>query len=217
LKQYLIEPTKQQEILTWYDVITQQNYFSHNEQIIVQQDGLAMGAPSSGLISEIFLQYIEYLHLAHLTHKHHIIDYYRYVDDILLIFDSNDTNIRDILQDFNTLHPKLHFTAEVEQNQALKFLDITITKTATNFKTAIYRKPTFTDTIIHHNSNHPTRQKYAAIRFLYNRLDSYNLQHNEYQLELNSIHNILQKNGFPIPPHKAHTPRQTYQSYLFQF
>jgi hypothetical protein len=55
LKQNPIDPTQQQEILNWYDVITQQIYFSHNKQIIVQQDGLAMGAPSSGLIAEIFL------------------------------------------------------------------------------------------------------------------------------------------------------------------
>jgi hypothetical protein len=52
-----------------------------------------MGAPSSGLIAENFLQHVEHLHLAHMTHKHSIINYCRYVDDILLIFDSNHTNI----------------------------------------------------------------------------------------------------------------------------
>jgi hypothetical protein len=35
-----------QEILRWYDVITKQNYLSH-KNVIIQQDGLAMGAPSS--------------------------------------------------------------------------------------------------------------------------------------------------------------------------
>ena len=40
---------------------------------------------------------------------------------------------------------------------------------------AIYRKPTFTDTIIPFNSNHPTQHKYAAVRHLYNRLNTYNL------------------------------------------
>jgi len=34
--------------------------------------------------------------------------------------------------------------------------------------------------------------------------DSYNLQHKEYQHELNIIHNILQNNSFPIKPHKPH-------------
>ena len=60
LKQELVEPQTQLEILRWYDVITKQNYFSHKKNIIIQQDGLAMGAPSSGLIAEIFLQHLEH-------------------------------------------------------------------------------------------------------------------------------------------------------------
>jgi len=74
-----------------------------------------MGAPSSGLIAEIFLQHIEHMHLAHLTQKHRIINYCRYVDDILLIYDSTQTSIQMILEAFNALHPKLQFTAEAEK------------------------------------------------------------------------------------------------------
>jgi hypothetical protein len=51
----------------------------------------------------------------------------------------------------------------VEENQTLNYLDITIHRTPTSYKTAIYRKPTFTDTIIPHPSNHPPHHKYAAV------------------------------------------------------
>ena len=125
LKHQLVDSQTQQEILRWYNVITTQNYFSHNKNIIIQQDGLAMGAPSSGLISIIFLQHLEHLHLVHLTHKHHIIKYCRYVN-IFLIFDSNHTSIQSILMDFNALHPKLQFTVETKKDHALNYLDITI-------------------------------------------------------------------------------------------
>jgi len=74
-----------------------------------------MGAPSSGLIAEIFLQHKEHSHLIRLTHKHRIINYCRYVDDILLTFDSSHTDIQKILDDFSSLHPKLQFTAETEK------------------------------------------------------------------------------------------------------
>jgi hypothetical protein len=43
----------QHELLKWYDVITKQNYFTNNQDIVI--DGLAMGAPSSGIIAKIFL------------------------------------------------------------------------------------------------------------------------------------------------------------------
>jgi len=70
----------------WYDVITRQNYFIHHRDIISQHDGLAMGAPSSGLIAEFFLQHTENKHLARLAHKHRIIDYFRYVVVFLTAF-----------------------------------------------------------------------------------------------------------------------------------
>jgi hypothetical protein len=45
-----------QEILTIYDLIVKRNYFSNNKQFWQQKKtGLAMGAPYSGLLSEIFL------------------------------------------------------------------------------------------------------------------------------------------------------------------
>jgi hypothetical protein len=136
-----------------------------------------MGAPSSGLIAEIFLQHLEHLHLTNLARKHHIINYCRYVDDIFLVFDSDNTCIQNVLKDFNALHPNLQFTAEAEENQSLNYLDVTIHRNPTSYKTAIYRKPTFTDTIIPHSSNHPSHHKYTAVRFLFNRLESYKLQH----------------------------------------
>ena len=154
------------------------------------------------------MQHIEHLHLAHLTHKHSIRNYCRYVDNILLIFDSNHTNIQTILDNFNALHPKLQCTAEAERDHTLNYLDISIHRTPTNIRTTIHRKPTFTDTVIPYNSNHPTHHKYVAVRFLYNRLDSYNLHQEEYQQELNLINNILHNSSFPINPHKPpyHTP-----------
>jgi hypothetical protein len=54
-----MDPHIQRELLSWYNTITKQNYFINNGNILIQEDGLAMGAPSSGLIAEFFLHYIE--------------------------------------------------------------------------------------------------------------------------------------------------------------
>jgi len=37
-----------------YDVITQQDYFTNNDEILIQRNGLAMGAPTSGMTAEFF-------------------------------------------------------------------------------------------------------------------------------------------------------------------
>jgi hypothetical protein len=87
LNHNLTPPQTKTEILTWYDVITQQNYFSNNNDIILQKDDLAMGSPSSGTISEIFLQYLEHSRLTPIANELQLINYFRYVDDVLIMYD----------------------------------------------------------------------------------------------------------------------------------
>jgi len=75
-----------------------------------------------------------------LSKKHKTINYFRYVDDILIIFDPNHSDIQSILADFNTVQPNLQFTAEMEENKTINYLDITIHRTHSNWNVAIYRK-----------------------------------------------------------------------------
>jgi len=105
------------------------------------------------------------------------------------------------------VNPNLKFTAETETNNKINYLDVTIHKTSTNWKISIYRRPTFTDTIIPYTSNHPAQHKEAAVRFLYNRLNTYNLHEDEYKTEENIIQNIMYNNAFPIQPHKPSTQK----------
>jgi len=62
----------------------------------------------------------------------HKINFFRYVDDILKIFDHSHSSIQTILANFNTLHPNLQFTAEMEENNMINYLDVTIHRTPTN-------------------------------------------------------------------------------------
>jgi hypothetical protein len=112
--------------------LTKQNYFSSKGKILIQQDGLAMGTPTSGIIAEFFLQNLENSHLTHLSKKLKITCYFRYVDDILIIYDSRHTDINSIQNDFNTIHPNIKFTAEIESDNKIHYLDITIHRTPTN-------------------------------------------------------------------------------------
>jgi len=118
-----------------------------------------MGAPSSSILSEIFLQHIEHTHthLPCLVQKHKLINYFRFIDVILLIFNSQHTYIR-YSTTFNSIHPNLHFTKETEQNNRINYLDITIHKTPMNINISIYRKPSFTDTLNPYTSNHLIQQ-----------------------------------------------------------
>lgn len=52
------EIIKEIKLLT--ELITKQNYFELNSKFYLQSQGLSMGAPSSTLLLEIYLQYLEH-------------------------------------------------------------------------------------------------------------------------------------------------------------
>jgi hypothetical protein len=189
------------EILTWYDIVTSQNYFTNGTNISIQKDGLAMGAPSSGILSEIFLQKLENTKPIDIANELQLITYHRYVDDILIVYDIRHTDINTITTKFNEMHPNLHFTHETELTNTINYLDVTINRRNNHVDIAICRKPTYTDAIIPYTSNHPPAHKYAAIRYMYNRLESYQLNNAHYSQEYNTIQNILYNNKFPLQTH----------------
>ena len=77
-----------------------------------QTQGLAMGGPTSSILSEMYLQYIEHTEIYNILQQHNTIGYFRYVDDILIEYNDKDTNIQNVLKLFNNISPTLNFTIE---------------------------------------------------------------------------------------------------------
>jgi hypothetical protein len=163
------------EILKLSNTLIQQNYIQYQDLIYIQKEGLAMGDPTSSLFSEIFLEHTEVTKIVHILLQYHIIGYFRYVDDILIAYKQNLTNIHEVLACFNKLTPTLKFTSEKETANKINFLDISIIRNDNFLSFSIYRKPTTTDTIIPNDSCHSSKHKAAAIRFLTHQCKTYNL------------------------------------------
>ena len=179
-----------------------QNYFSYNQEIYIQRDGLPMGSPLSPIISEIFLQQLELQHIEQIKQQFNIIFYGRYVDDIFIIYDDTLDNSDKITEHFNNLHPKLKFTLEKENKNSLNFLDLTIKRIKYHnniiFNFNIYRKPTTSELSINFNSFHPNNHKWANFHYLLNRLNNIPLSKNNYNREFRVILYIAKCNNFPI-------------------
>jgi hypothetical protein len=105
--------------------------------------------------------------------KRQIIRYFRYVDDILIIYNQNKTNIEETLTEFNKQTTSIKFTIEKEQQNSINFLDLSIHRKKKQLEFGIYRKPTQTDTIIPNDSCHPHEHKVASINYLMNRVHTY--------------------------------------------
>jgi hypothetical protein len=57
---------------------------------------MAMESPISGTMAEIFIQHYEKLYIKHLLEEQAIAYYARYVDDMLIVFDSSKITISKI-------------------------------------------------------------------------------------------------------------------------
>jgi hypothetical protein len=150
-----------------------------------------MGAPTSAILVETFIQHLEH------TIIYQIIDYYRYVDDVLIIYNEEYTNIENTLDEFNGIHPKIKFMMERETQNRINYLDMTVIKAHNKLTFNIYRKPTTTDSIIHNDSCHPNEhKKKSAINYSINLMNTYPLTQENKDHELTIINEILKNNGY---------------------
>ena len=157
-----------------------------------------MGSPISGTIAEIFLQHLEHTHIRPLIESKQLLYYTRYMDDILVIYDTDNTNQDKLTQHANSMQNNLQFNPTQESNAHINFLDLTIIRRTSHLEIDIYRKPTTTDTIIHLTSTLPIEHKLAAYRCYMERMLNLPLNSEHQKREWSTILHIAQRNGFPL-------------------
>ena len=87
----------------------QQNYRIFQEQIYQPDKGIAIGSPISGKIAHILLQHLGHIHVRPLIDSKQMLFYTRYIDDILIIYDTERTNQDNLTQYTNSMHTDFQF------------------------------------------------------------------------------------------------------------
>jgi hypothetical protein len=122
--------------------------------------------------------------------------YKRYVDDILIIFDSNKIDEETIHNNINNIDQHLEFKMSMEENRTINYLDLAINREINKVNLSIYRKPTYIDITIHASSNHPYDHKIAAFKYYINRMLTMPLTEQATQQEWEKILQMAYNNGF---------------------
>lgn len=188
-------PQTHADIMNSFEVCLKQNYFQFDNKIYTCENGLAMGNPISPLAAEIFMDNLEISIKKHQYFKSFLF-WYRYVDDVLACFVGTERQLNKFFIFINNLHPRIKFTLEIEEDNSINFLDLTIQKLDNFLSFSIYRKPTHTDSVIHYTSVHPYTHKLAAFRSLVHRLLNVPLSPQNYEKEINIIRQIAYNNGY---------------------
>jgi len=158
---------------------------------------VSMGSSLGPSLANIFMCHMEKNWLNNCPISCKPLLYRRYVDDTFLVF-SSPNQIHEFLQYLNTRHANIEFTAEVESNRELAFLDIQVRNLDNSFNTSVYRKPSFTGLMSKYSSATPLKYKRNLITTLVTRAfkicSNFFSLHNEFEF----LKNLLKKNGYPL-------------------
>ena len=147
-------------------LVLKNNFFVFNKAIYHQLTGVAMGSPISPTLAILFMHNLETNFLSKLTHKP--LFWKRYIDDIFVLWDGDQSTINNFISLLNNTHPSISFTHTSSQISA-NFLDLTIYKSSSFTTSGVlsykpFSKPTNHHLYVHSQSHHPVATKKSIIR-----------------------------------------------------
>ena len=133
----------------------------------MQSQGIPTGSPISVIIANMVMDYIENTTINSNYNK--LLFYERYIDVVLDSCPKKDADL--VLSILNDLNSKIQFTKEMEKNNQINFLDITIIREPDNYITTNwFTKPTWIGRYINWNSNTPSQYKSNVVNNMLNRV-----------------------------------------------
>ena len=155
----------QPDLIQLLEVATKNQLFQFDGKLYEQTDGVAMGSPLGPLMANAFLCSIE----EKLEHDNKLPEFYRrYVDDTLATM-KDVPAAEAFLTTLNNCHPSINFTMELASDNKLPFIGMEILKKGHKLETSVYRKPTNTGQLLHHQSHVDKRYKKSLIKTMVNR------------------------------------------------
>ena len=186
----------QSDIGNLLQVVLYNNFFTFNDRIFHQVQGLAMGSSVSAILAIIFMGQVEQRALD--VVNNHVGFYSRYVDDICLLT-RNATEASLIHNTFNQTDPDIKFEIELpNDNTTLKLLDIAIKIDSKgelyfDFFTKAAKKPIF----VNFKSALPNRSKAHYIINERNRIRNRCSNEDNIEKHLDKFDNTLRLNDYP--------------------
>ena len=194
-KKEIITTIPKREMKELLYLCTKNVHFSFNNEIYMQNDGVAMGSPLGPVLANIFMVELERAIIPSLSDKIKL--WKRYVDDTIAFVKTDE--IKNVLSSLNSYYSNIQFTMEIEQNNQIPFLDVLFIRNMETSSTTVYRKITSTDIYINWKSFAPNNWKWETLKTLVRR--AYDVCSSDYYLacELQHLKKVFhEQNDYPI-------------------
>ncbi|XP_058827883.1 uncharacterized protein LOC131687808 [Topomyia yanbarensis] len=192
----LEEHTKipESSFIAMLELVLTSTFFMHQDRFFKQKFGLPMGSPLSPVVANIVLERVERSALE-LLHQEGIVPIFfrRYVDDCLSSV--RRVQVERMLEVFNSFHPRLQFTIELEEDGQIRFLD-TIVRREEDHLTTEWTPKDSEGRYLDYNSSSPfNHKKNSAIALVDRTLKLSEVYYRSNALEV--VKQILTNNNYP--------------------
>ena len=182
------------ELLT---LAMEETCFVFDGKLYKQCDGVSMGSPLGPHYADSFMSYYERKWLDECPEDIKPLKYRRYVDDIFVLCRDRNHHNR-FMEYMNSQHENISFTDELETNNNLPFLDVSVTRTDNGFTTNLYRKGTFSGVFTNFFSFLAIQFKACLISTLLFRCYQLSSSSQAFHEEVERIRAILARNSYPL-------------------
>ena len=134
------------------DIVLKNNYFQFLDKAFKQKRNTAIGTKFSPPYSILFMADLEKRLLSDTDLKPYI--WWRYIDDIFLIWEHVEESLKLFLEKINSIHPTIKFTEDWSYS-SVNFLDIKVIMQDGKIITDLHVKPTGTHQYLDSSSSHP--------------------------------------------------------------
>ena len=171
--------------------------FIFDGKLYKQCDGVSMGSPLGPHFANSFLSYYEKIWLDECPDEIKPLQYRRYVDDIFVL--CRDRNHHERFKEYmNSRHQNIKFTDELEVDNQLPFLDVSVVRTDDGFTTGLYRKTTFSGVFTNFFSFLSIHFKVCLVSTLLFRCFHLTSSSDAFHREVERLRGILSRNSFPL-------------------
>ncbi len=148
-------------------------FFTWDGILYQQVSGLPMAGRLSPILANICMEHLEYTVLTSALVIPRL--YFRYVDDIFVVWDASKGSSAQFLGLLNEQHPNIVLVEERETDNTLPFLDVSVKKPKFDesgkiidpLQIDLYRKTTNSDRYLQFASEHPPPMKRSLVRGLW--------------------------------------------------
>ena len=103
------------------ELVLKNNIFEFNSRVYKQKQGTAIGTKMAPPYAILFLDYLEKNFLDNSTFKPWL--WWRYIDDIFLIWEHGEDELKNFINSLNDFHPNIKFTSDWSK-ESINFLDV---------------------------------------------------------------------------------------------